>query len=208
MNHEKYIVLRVRMEKGSSYFENILQAEESKLQLKTNPFKEQIHVTYFSSFKQSLGALLGFLVIYLKLILTVNFCFIERDGEGIVETLKNYEDKIQKLERDLYFYKKTSRDLKKKLKELVGEAIRQQLVPSESKRFSITCCANTIAWFAMEPLPTDWIIQNSVSVTKIVVQSMCKTEPLDKRIKEQMYMCVGNDHLLDCLQCTRGSYIF
>ena len=31
MNHEKYVVLRVRMEKGSSYFENILQAEESKL---------------------------------------------------------------------------------------------------------------------------------------------------------------------------------
>ena len=76
-----------------------------------------------------------------------------------METLKNYEDKIQQLERDLYFYKNTSRDLKKKLKELVGEAIRRQLVPSESKRFiSITCCANTIARFAMEPLPTDWII--------------------------------------------------
>ncbi|XP_043308858.1 kinesin-like protein KIF27 isoform X5 [Cervus canadensis] len=58
--------------------------------------------------------------------------FKERDGEGIVETLKNYEDKIQQLERDLYFYKKTSRDLKKKLKELVGEAIRRQLAPSEN----------------------------------------------------------------------------
>ncbi|XP_044796171.2 kinesin-like protein KIF27 isoform X6 [Bubalus bubalis] len=58
--------------------------------------------------------------------------FKERDGEGIVETLKNYEDKIHQLERDLYFYKKTSRDLKKKLKELVGEAIRRQLLPSEN----------------------------------------------------------------------------
>ncbi|XP_057578335.1 kinesin-like protein KIF27 isoform X4 [Hippopotamus amphibius kiboko] len=58
--------------------------------------------------------------------------FKEQNGEGIVETLKNYEDKIQQLERDLYFYKKTSRDLKKKLKELVGEAIRRQLVPSEN----------------------------------------------------------------------------
>ncbi|XP_069430019.1 kinesin-like protein KIF27 isoform X4 [Ovis canadensis] len=58
--------------------------------------------------------------------------FKERDGEGIVETLKNYEDKIQQLERDLYFYKKTSRDLKKKLKELIGEAFRRQLVPSEN----------------------------------------------------------------------------
>uniref|UniRef100_A0A8C3WU69 Kinesin family member 27 n=1 Tax=Catagonus wagneri TaxID=51154 RepID=A0A8C3WU69_9CETA len=58
--------------------------------------------------------------------------FKEQEGEGIMETLKNYEDKIQQQERDLYFYKKTSRDLKKKLKELVGEAIRQQPVPSEN----------------------------------------------------------------------------
>ncbi|XP_012576580.1 PREDICTED: kinesin-like protein KIF27 [Condylura cristata] len=57
--------------------------------------------------------------------------FKEQDGEGIMETLKTYEDKIQQLEKDLYFYKKTSRDLKKKLKELVGETIRRQLVPSE-----------------------------------------------------------------------------
>ncbi|KAF6124992.1 kinesin family member 27 [Phyllostomus discolor] len=57
--------------------------------------------------------------------------FQEQDGEGIMETLKTYEDKIQQLEKDLYFYKKTSRDLKKKLKELLGEAIRRRLVPSE-----------------------------------------------------------------------------
>ncbi|KAM8800468.1 kinesin-like protein KIF27 [Rhynchonycteris naso] len=57
--------------------------------------------------------------------------FQEQDGEGIMETLKTYEDKIQQLEKDLYFYKKTSRDLKKKLKELLGEAVRRQLVPSE-----------------------------------------------------------------------------
>ncbi|XP_059118796.1 kinesin-like protein KIF27 isoform X3 [Peromyscus eremicus] len=43
--------------------------------------------------------------------------FREQDGEGVIETLKKYEDKIQQLEKDLYFYKKTSRDLKKKLKE-------------------------------------------------------------------------------------------
>lgn len=57
--------------------------------------------------------------------------FPEQDGEGIMETLKSYEDKIQQLEKDLYFYKKTSRDLKKKLKELLGEAVRRPLVPSE-----------------------------------------------------------------------------
>ena len=75
-----------------------------------------------------------------------------------METLKNYGDKIQQLERELYFYKKTSRDLKKKLKELVGEAIRRQLVPSESKRFSVTCHSSTVAWFVVEPFPLDWII--------------------------------------------------
>ncbi|XP_036289549.1 kinesin-like protein KIF27 isoform X2 [Pipistrellus kuhlii] len=57
--------------------------------------------------------------------------FAEQDGEGIMETLKSYEDKIQQLEKDLYFYKKTSRDLKKKLKELLGEAVRRPPVPSE-----------------------------------------------------------------------------
>ncbi|XP_073736769.1 kinesin-like protein KIF27 isoform X2 [Callorhinus ursinus] len=57
--------------------------------------------------------------------------FQEQDGDGLMEMLKTYEDKIQQLEKDLYFYKKTSRDLKKKLKELVGEAVQRQLVPSE-----------------------------------------------------------------------------
>ncbi|XP_008070735.1 kinesin-like protein KIF27 isoform X2 [Carlito syrichta] len=57
--------------------------------------------------------------------------FKEQDGESIMETLKTYEDKIQHLEKDLYFYKKTSRDLKKKLKAVIGEAIRLQLAPSD-----------------------------------------------------------------------------
>ncbi|XP_072461620.1 kinesin-like protein KIF27 isoform X2 [Notamacropus eugenii] len=52
--------------------------------------------------------------------------FKEQNGEGIVEISKAYEDKVQLLEKDLYFYKKTSRELKKKLKELVEEAPRQQ----------------------------------------------------------------------------------
>ncbi|EPQ09020.1 Kinesin-like protein KIF27 [Myotis brandtii] len=57
--------------------------------------------------------------------------FQEQDGEGIMETLKTYEDKIQQVEKDLYFYKKTSRNLKKKLKELLGEAVWRPPVPSE-----------------------------------------------------------------------------
>uniref|UniRef100_F7FRJ7 Kinesin family member 27 n=1 Tax=Monodelphis domestica TaxID=13616 RepID=F7FRJ7_MONDO len=52
--------------------------------------------------------------------------FKDQDGECIVEISKVYEDKVQLLEKDLYFYKKTSRELKKKLKELIEEASRQQ----------------------------------------------------------------------------------
>ncbi|NXF54685.1 KIF27 protein, partial [Oceanites oceanicus] len=48
--------------------------------------------------------------------------FKEQDSEGIAETLKGYEVKVQQLEKDLFFYKKTSRELKKKLKALFGES--------------------------------------------------------------------------------------
>ncbi|XP_044514457.1 kinesin-like protein KIF27 isoform X4 [Gracilinanus agilis] len=57
--------------------------------------------------------------------------FKDQDGECIVEMSKVYEDKVQLLEKDLYFYKKTSRELKKKLKELVEEASRQQPTGTE-----------------------------------------------------------------------------
>ncbi|XP_041889136.1 kinesin-like protein KIF27 isoform X2 [Corvus kubaryi] len=48
--------------------------------------------------------------------------FKEQNSEGIAETLKGYEVKIQQLEKDLFFYKKTSRELKKKLKGRLGES--------------------------------------------------------------------------------------
>ncbi|XP_061483012.1 kinesin-like protein KIF27 isoform X2 [Rhineura floridana] len=54
----------------------------------------------------------------------------EQDGESIAETLKTYEAKVQQLERDLFFYKKTSRELKKKLKELAGESVYPPLTQS------------------------------------------------------------------------------
>ncbi|KAF1457726.1 Kinesin-like protein KIF27, partial [Spheniscus mendiculus] len=53
--------------------------------------------------------------------------FKEQDSEGIAETLKGYEVKVQELEKDLFFYKKTSRELKKKLKGLFGESSHQLL---------------------------------------------------------------------------------
>ncbi|XP_053263998.1 kinesin-like protein KIF27 isoform X3 [Podarcis raffonei] len=54
----------------------------------------------------------------------------KEDGESIAETFKTYETKVQQLERDLFFYKKTSRELKKKLKELVAESIHHPLTQS------------------------------------------------------------------------------
>ncbi|NWH59539.1 KIF27 protein, partial [Geococcyx californianus] len=53
--------------------------------------------------------------------------FEEQDSEGIAETVKEYELKVQQLEKDLFFYKKTSRELKKKLKGLLGESSNQLL---------------------------------------------------------------------------------
>ncbi|XP_072715301.1 kinesin-like protein KIF27 isoform X1 [Ciconia boyciana] len=57
--------------------------------------------------------------------------FKEQDGEGIAETLKGYEVKVQQLEKDLFFYKKTSRELKKKLKCLFGESSHQLLASTK-----------------------------------------------------------------------------
>ncbi|KAF1480088.1 Kinesin-like protein KIF27, partial [Pygoscelis antarcticus] len=57
--------------------------------------------------------------------------FKEQDSEGIAETLKGYEVKVQQLEKDLFFYKKTSRELKKKLKGLFGESSHQLLVSTK-----------------------------------------------------------------------------
>ncbi|XP_066470771.1 kinesin-like protein KIF27 isoform X2 [Tiliqua scincoides] len=54
----------------------------------------------------------------------------EQDSESIAETLRAYETKVQQLERDLFFYKKTSREVKKKLKDLVGESIYHPLTQS------------------------------------------------------------------------------
>ncbi|XP_039179415.1 kinesin-like protein KIF27 isoform X2 [Crotalus tigris] len=51
----------------------------------------------------------------------------DQEGENTAETIKAYEVKVQQLERDLFFYKKTSRELKKKLKDPVGESTHHSL---------------------------------------------------------------------------------
>ena len=60
---------------------------------------------------------------------------LEQNGESISEAFKTKEVKIEQLERELFFYKKSSRELKKKLKELVGESVRH--IQSHSKSMSI-----------------------------------------------------------------------
>nr|XP_020668494.1 kinesin-like protein KIF27 isoform X1 [Pogona vitticeps]XP_020668495.1 kinesin-like protein KIF27 isoform X1 [Pogona vitticeps] len=60
----------------------------------------------------------------------------EQNGESISEAFKTKEVKIEQLERELFFYKKSSRELKKKLKELVGESARH--IQSHSKSMSST----------------------------------------------------------------------
>ncbi|KAJ1206725.1 hypothetical protein NDU88_002126 [Pleurodeles waltl] len=57
--------------------------------------------------------------------------FKDQDKDGITESINAYETKVQQLEKDLFFYKKTSRELKKKLRELIGESLHPQ--PPNSK---------------------------------------------------------------------------
>uniref|UniRef100_H3AFT1 Kinesin family member 27 n=1 Tax=Latimeria chalumnae TaxID=7897 RepID=H3AFT1_LATCH len=56
----------------------------------------------------------------------------EQGSEGLAENMKMYEAKVQQLEKDLFFYKKTSRELKKKMKELVVTSLNQQSSSSKN----------------------------------------------------------------------------
>lgn len=46
----------------------------------------------------------------------------QEDGTEVSNESKHHEEKIQQLEKDLFYYKKTSRELKKKLREIVSSA--------------------------------------------------------------------------------------
>ncbi|KAK6492979.1 kinesin-like protein KIF27 isoform X1 [Huso huso] len=52
--------------------------------------------------------------------------FKEQGSDGLAENINIYEAKVRQLEKDLFFYKKTSRELKKKLKEIVADSLNQQ----------------------------------------------------------------------------------
>ncbi|KAM9586578.1 kinesin-like protein KIF27 isoform 2-T3 [Morphnus guianensis] len=76
--------------------------------------------------------------------------FKEQDSEGIAETLKGYEVKVQQLEKDLFFYKKTSRELKKKLKGLFGESSHQLLASTKYNSAGDKASSQDEAEFAFE----------------------------------------------------------
>ncbi|KFV69355.1 Kinesin-like KIF27, partial [Dryobates pubescens] len=57
--------------------------------------------------------------------------FKEQDNEDTAETLKGYEVKVHQLEKELFFYKKTNREMKKKLKGLSGESSHQLLASTK-----------------------------------------------------------------------------
>ncbi|KAM4807979.1 kinesin-like protein KIF27 [Rhinophrynus dorsalis] len=48
--------------------------------------------------------------------------FTDNNNEPVADSMKTYQTKVEELEKELFFYKKTSRELKKKLREVVGES--------------------------------------------------------------------------------------
>ncbi|KAM8960578.1 kinesin-like protein KIF27 [Pelodytes ibericus] len=48
--------------------------------------------------------------------------FKDNDSPAMAGNIRGYEAKIEELEKELFFYKKTSREFKRKLKEVVGES--------------------------------------------------------------------------------------
>ncbi|XP_062985453.1 kinesin-like protein KIF27 isoform X3 [Elgaria multicarinata webbii] len=94
-----------------------------------------------------------------KMQLILLHCKAEQDGESIAETLTTYEVKVQQLERDLFFYKKTSRESKKKLKELLGESIHHPLTQSY--------CSTERILIQEEPSTTSEELRTSKSTGKL-----------------------------------------
>uniref|UniRef100_S4RAI3 Kinesin family member 27 n=1 Tax=Petromyzon marinus TaxID=7757 RepID=S4RAI3_PETMA len=65
-----------------------------------------------------------------------------RDG---VHDMKTHDEKIQQLEKDLFFYKMTSRELKKKLKESNGESVQHKHSQSTQQE----CIIIKVRYFSM-----------------------------------------------------------
>ncbi|KAJ7416730.1 kinesin family member 27 [Willisornis vidua] len=122
-----------------SYFNKIVGLRESERKLQLQIGEQEMKVTDQKNIIQELESALEHIRLQCDRQLTLQrkehqkkmqliLChFKEQDSEGIAETLKGYEVKVQQLEKELFFYKKTSRELKKKLKSLFGESSHQLL---------------------------------------------------------------------------------
>ncbi|XP_071437170.1 kinesin-like protein KIF27 isoform X2 [Pithys albifrons albifrons] len=122
-----------------SYFNKIVGLRESERKLQLQIEEQEMKVTDQENIIRELESALEHIRLQCDRQLTLQrkehqkkiqfiLChFKEQDSEGIAEALKAYEVKVQQLEKELFFYKKTSRELKKKLKSLSGESSHQLL---------------------------------------------------------------------------------
>ncbi|XP_072777884.1 kinesin-like protein KIF27 isoform X1 [Taeniopygia guttata] len=118
----------------TSYFNKIIGLRESERKLQVQIEEQEIKSIHQKNMMHELESALEHIKVQCHRQLThqrqeherkIQFIlknFKEQNSEGTAETLKGYEVKIQQLEKDLFFYKKTSRELKKKLKSLLGES--------------------------------------------------------------------------------------
>ncbi|KAL2294644.1 hypothetical protein Nmel_008387 [Mimus melanotis] len=117
-----------------SYFNKIVGLRESERKLQVQIEEQEMKCIHQKNMMRELESALEHIKLQCERQLThqrqehekkIQFIlnhFKEQNSEGTAETLKGYEVKIQQLEKDLFFYKKTSRELKKKLKGLLGES--------------------------------------------------------------------------------------
>ncbi|XP_050185652.1 kinesin-like protein KIF27 isoform X2 [Myiozetetes cayanensis] len=124
-----------------SYFNKIVGLRESERKLKLQIEEQEMKATDQENIIRELESALGHIKLQCDRQLTLQrkehqkklqlilHNFKEQESEGIAETLKGYEVKVQQLEKELFFYKKTSREMKKKLKGLFGES-SHQILPS------------------------------------------------------------------------------
>ncbi|XP_071887533.1 kinesin-like protein KIF27 isoform X5 [Anas platyrhynchos] len=93
--------------------------------------------------------------------------FKEQDGEGIAETLKEYEVKVQQLEKDLFYYKKTSRELKKKLKGFFGESPHQLMAPTKCNSAGDRACSQDESQAASEEFKLTHNLETNCQAGKV-----------------------------------------
>ncbi|NWW93799.1 KIF27 protein, partial [Rhynochetos jubatus] len=125
------------------YFNKIVGLRESERRLQLQIEEQQMKVTDQENIIRELESALDHIKLQCDRQLTLQHKeheeklqlmlhhFKEQDSEGIAETLQGYEVQVQKLEKDLFFYKKTSRELRKKLKGLLGESSHQLLASNK-----------------------------------------------------------------------------